>query len=41
MRVEAVKLTQTGFGNFLADTRVSRLKGECDDNKEVYIVDTI
>ena len=34
--VEAVKLAQTGFGDFLADARVSRLKGKCDDNKELY-----
>jgi len=26
---------------FLADTRVGRLKGKRDDNKEVYIVDKI
>ena len=26
-RLEAVKLVQTGFGDFLADSRVSRLKG--------------
>jgi len=41
MRVEAVKLAQAGFGDFLADSSVSRLKGKCDDNKEVYFVDTI
>jgi len=41
IRVEAVKLAQAGFGDFLADTRVRRLKGKCDDNKEVYFVDTI
>jgi len=41
MRVEATKLAQAGFGDFLADTRVSRLKGKSDDNKEVYFVDTI
>ena len=41
MRVEAVKLAQAGFGDFLADTRVGRLKGKRDDNKEVYFVDTI
>jgi len=41
MRVEAVKLVQAGFGDFLADTRVGRLKGKRDDNKEVYSVDTI
>ena len=41
MRLEAVKLAQAGFGDFLADTRVSRLKGNRADNKEVYIVDTI
>jgi len=36
MRVEAEKLGQAGFGDFLGDTRVSRLKGKCDYNKEVY-----
>jgi len=41
LRVEAVKLAQAGFGDFLADSGVSRLKGKCDDNKEVYFVDTI
>jgi len=41
MTVQAVKLAQAGFGDFLADTRVGRLKGKCGDNKEVYIVDTI
>jgi len=41
MIAEAVKLAQAGFGDFLADTRVSRLKGKPDDNKEVYFVDTI
>ena len=35
-RVEGVKLGQAGFGDFLADCRVGRLKGKCDDNKEVY-----
>jgi len=35
MRVGAVKLAQAGFGDFLADTRVRRLKGKLDDNKEV------
>jgi hypothetical protein len=41
MRVETVKLAQAGFWDFLADTRVSRLKGKRDDNKEVYFIDTI
>ena len=41
MTVEAVKLAQAGFGDFLADTRVSRSKGKRDDNKEVYFVDTV
>jgi len=41
MRVENVKLAQAGFGDFLADTRVSRWKGKRVDNKEVYIVDKI
>jgi len=36
MRVQAVKRAQAGFGDFLADSGVSRLKGKCDDNKEVY-----
>ena len=40
-RLEAVKLAQAGFGDFLVDTGVSRLKGKCDDNKEVHFVDTI
>ena len=40
-RVEAVKLAQAGFGDFLADSRLSRLKGKRGNNKEVYIVDTI
>ena len=31
-----MKLAQAGFGDFLADGRVSRLKGRCDDNREVY-----
>ena len=38
--VEAVKLDRLGL-NFLAVTRLGRLKGKCDGNKEVYIVDTI
>jgi len=38
MRVEAVKLAQAGFGDFLADTRVSRLKRKRDDNKEVILL---
>jgi len=41
MREEAVKLAQAGFGDFLADTGVSRLKGKRDGNKEVYFVGTI
>jgi len=40
-RVEAVKLAQAGFGDFVADIHVSWLKGKCGDNKEVYFVDTI
>ena len=35
VRVEAVKLAQAGFEDFLADTRVRKLKGELDDNKEL------
>jgi len=41
MRVEAVKLAQTGFGDFLAESGVRRLNGKRDDNKEVCIVGTI
>ena len=41
MTVEAVKLAQVGFEDFLADDGVSRLKGKRDGNKEVYSVDTI
>jgi len=41
IRVEALKLAQAGFGDFLADICVSRLKGKRGDNKEVYFVDTI
>jgi len=37
-RVEAVKLAQAALGDFLTDTRVRELKGERDDNKEVYFV---
>ena len=33
-----MKLAQAGFGDFLADTRVRKLKGKRDDNKEVYFV---
>jgi len=33
--VEAVKLAQAGFEDFLADTRVRKLKGQRDYNKEV------
>jgi hypothetical protein len=38
IRVEAVKLAQAGFGDFLADTRVRKWKGKLDDNKGVYFV---
>jgi len=41
MRVEVVKLAQAEIGDFLADTRVGRLKGKRDDNKEVQFVNTI
>ena len=41
IRVEAVKLAQAGFGDFLTDSGVSRLKGKRDGNKEVHFVDTI
>jgi len=40
MAVEAVKLAQTGFGDFLVDSGVSRLKGKRDGNKEEHIVGT-
>ena len=33
-----MKLAQAGFEDFLADTRVGKLKGKRDDNKEVYFV---
>jgi len=33
-----VKLSKVGFGNFLADTRVSRLKAKRDNNKGVYLL---
>jgi len=36
MREEAAKLAQSGFGDFLADSSVSRLKGKRDGNKEVF-----
>ena len=39
--VEAVKLAQAGFEDFLADTRVRKLKAERDGNKEVYFVNKI
>ena len=35
MKVEAVKLAQAGFEDFLEDTRVRKLKWESDDNEEV------
>jgi len=41
IRVEAVKRAQAGFGDFLADSGVSRLKGKRDDNEEVYFVGTV
>jgi len=42
MREDAVKLAQAGFGDFLADSGVSRLKEKRDDdNKEVYFVDKV
>jgi len=41
MTVEVVELAQAGFGDFLADSGVSRLKGSRDGNKEVQFVDTI
>ena len=37
MRVEAVKLAQAGFGDFLAGCCVNRLKGKRDCNKQVLI----
>ena len=36
-----MKLTQAGFGDFLAGSGVSRLKGKREVNKEVCSVDTI
>jgi len=33
-----VKLAQAGFGDFLADSGVGRLKGKCDGNKEEHTV---
>jgi len=36
-----VKLGHAGFEDFLADSRVSKLKGKRDGNKQVYSVDTI
>ena len=36
-----MKLGQAGFGDFLVDIGVTRLKGKRDGNKEVYSVDTI
>jgi len=41
MRLEAVKLAQAEFGDFLTSTGVSRLNRKRDDNREVYFVDTI
>jgi len=41
MTLEAVKLAQAGFGDFLVGTGVSRLKGKRDGIKEVYFVDTV
>jgi len=38
MRLGPVKIAQAGFGDFLADSGVSRLKRKRDDNKEVYFV---
>jgi len=32
MRVEAVKLAQAGFGDFLTETRVTRLRRKRGDN---------
>ena len=41
MRVEAVKLAQAGFEDFLAGIRVRRLKGKRGGTKDEYFVDTI
>jgi len=38
MTVDAMKLAQAGFRDFLVDTGVSRLKGTRYDNKVVYFV---
>ena len=35
-RKEVVNLGQAGFGDFVPDGRVRRLKGKCDENKDVY-----
>ena len=31
-------LAHAGYGEFLPDTRMSRLKGKRDDNREVYLL---
>ena len=36
-----MKVAQAGFGDFLAGTCVSRLKGKRDGNKEGDFIDTI
>ena len=33
-----MKLAQAGFGDFLADTRVRKLKRKHEDNKEVCLL---
>ena len=38
MRVEAMKLAQAVFGDFLADTHVSKLKRKRDYNKKRCIL---
>jgi len=38
MRVEAVKLVRAGFGDFLADARVRRLKGNVTTIKRCILL---
>jgi hypothetical protein len=38
IRVEVAKLAKAGFRDFLADTRVGKLRRESDNNKEVYLL---
>jgi len=36
IKVESIKLAQVGLRDFLANTRVRKLKRERDDNKKVF-----